>query len=69
MTITRLFLLSSITVFIINLYMIIDSESYIRENLGEIRYLWLTLVYICGMYFISAKIARYGKRFIGRRLW
>jgi hypothetical protein len=40
----------------------------IRIALGDLKYTWVTIVYICGMYFISERIAAYGKRFAGREL-
>jgi hypothetical protein len=47
----------------------IDTGGHIRAALGDLKYTWVTIVYICGMYFISERIAVYGKRFAGRKLY
>jgi hypothetical protein len=69
MTITRIFLALSIIAFLLNLYVLIDAEGPMRPALGDAKYLWISLLYICGMYFISKEIALYGRRFVGRRLF
>jgi hypothetical protein len=66
MTITRLLLGLSVLVFAANLYLLIDVQGLIRHTIGEFRYLWMSLVCICGMYFISKQIALYGAKMIGR---
>lgn len=67
MTVTRLFLALAIIAFAVNLYVLIDAESFMRPAVGEARYLWISLLYICGMYFISKEIALLGRRFLGRK--
>jgi hypothetical protein len=68
MTVTRLFLAMSIAVFLINLYFLIDLQGLVRPVVGELRYLWVSILCICGMYFISKQIALYGGRFLGRKI-
>lgn len=68
MTITRVFLALAVVAFLVNLYILIDAESFMRPPLGEARYLWVSLVYVAGMYFISKEIALFGRRFLGRKM-
>ena len=68
MTITRMLLAFSVLVFLVNLYLLIDVQGLIRHAVGEFRYLWMSLVCICGMYFISKQIALYGAKLAGRRI-
>jgi hypothetical protein len=68
MTVTRIFLALAVAVFLVNLYVLIDAQSLMRPAVGEARYLWVSLLCIAGMYFISKKIALYGGRFSGRKI-
>ena len=54
--------------FLLNLYVLIDAQSLMRPSLGEVRYLWVSLLCIGGIYFISREIAVYGRRFLGRKI-
>jgi len=51
-----------------NLHVLIDAQSLMRPALGDARYLWISLLCIGGMYFISKEIALYGRRFLGRKI-
>ena len=68
MTVTRDFLALSVVAFLGNLYVLIDAQSLMRPSLGEVRYLWVSLLCIGGMYFISREIAVCGRRLMGRKL-
>jgi len=68
MTVTRLLLALSVLAFLANLYVLIDVQGIIRPAIGEVRYLWISLLAICGMYFISERIARQGQKLSGRKL-
>lgn len=68
MTVTRAFLALAVAAFVANLYVLIDAQSLMRSSLGEPRYLWVSLLCIGGMYFISKEIALYGRRFVGRKI-
>ena len=68
MTVTRVFLALSVAAFLANLYVLIDAESFMRPATGEARYLWISLVYVAGMYLISKEIALFGRRFLGRKI-
>lgn len=68
MTITRVFLALAVVAFFVNLYLLIDAESLMRPSLGEVRYLWVSLLCIGGMFFISREIALYGRRYLGRKI-
>ncbi len=68
MTVTRVFLALSVVAFLVNLYVLIDAQSLMRPSLDEVRYLWVSLLCIGGMYFISREIAVYGRRFVGRKI-
>lgn len=69
MTVTRVFLALAVAAFLANLYVLIDAQSLMRPALGEARYLWISLLCIGGMYFISKEIALYGRRFLGRKIF
>ena len=68
MTVTRAFLALAVVAFLVNLYVLIDAQSLMRPSLGEVRYLWVSLLCVGGMYFVSREIALYGRRFLGRKL-
>lgn len=66
MTVTRIFLALSFAAFLVNLYVLVEARSLMRPALGDALYVWVCLLYIAGMYFISKEVALYGKRFLGR---
>jgi hypothetical protein len=68
MTVTRIFLALAVAAFLVNLYVLIDAQSLMRPAVGEAKYLWVSLLCICGMYFISKEIALYGARFAGKSI-
>ncbi len=65
MTVTRIFLAVAVAAFLSNLYALINAQSLMRPAVGDAKYLWVSLLCIAGMYFISKKIALYGERFTG----
>jgi hypothetical protein len=69
MTVTRIFLALAVAAFLVNLYVLIDAQSLMRPSLGDVRYLWISILCIGGMYFISKEIALYGRRFMGRKIF
>lgn len=68
MTVTRVFLALAVVAFLGNLYVLIGAQDLMRPSLGEVRYLWVSLLCVGGMYFISKEIALYGRRFLGRKI-
>lgn len=68
MTVTRIFLALAVAAFLVNLYLLIGSQSLMRTAVGEVRYLWVSLLCIAGMFFISKEIAKFGGRFAGRKI-
>ena len=68
MTVTRIFLALAVAVFLVNLYVLINAQVLMQPAVGEARYLWISLLCVAGMYFISKEIALYGGRFAGKKM-
>lgn len=68
MTVARVFFVLATAALLVNLYVLIDAQSLMRPAIGEVRYLWISLLCIAGMYFISKEIALFGRRFLGRKI-